>query len=495
MLVCACLLLAPVLEAAAATASCAADSIVGEAEAQFAALVGLVRRSGGFVDERLVLRTQMEGPRGIFVAEDSVISMNESLFYVPFEVAMTVESARLSALGPALGDACGRPECTWGPRLPTSTSHAIVALHLMHENYNREQSFWKPYLDMLPTRALLPMDFPPSLERILGLSASLPLGCEIAAARREADWEAAWQFVIQKHRSMFQQKTDAELKADFMWAHNTISMRSWSELLPAFPSAANLIPLADAFNHHSTKGIHIYQHKLDLGEGSHISHKRGVALHAPLELESGAEVFESYLIESTDTELSCNANLFVLFGFVVDDSAHDCYLLTVGFTPPAVPESDEVRILTAALKSTSSECTLSGGKEIVGISKALVRIRLLLALMDTGNARPVVRAGASFADEADRLLRGGPAPSAEVEVQALALLRGAMSEQLELMQQRGEELKHAVADAAVGATTEMQHAKVLYSIKSIQSVASGEGRVLLGAVKVVDNLLEEQQSQ
>jgi hypothetical protein len=461
MILLAILSLFPVARVDTSTPACAGNDV----DSQFSELVEWVRRSGGFVDERLVLGTQASGLRGIFVAEGSTIAKDEHTFHVPFEMALTVESARLSTLGPLLVE------------LPANTSaHAIVALHLVHQDLFREQSFWKPYLNILPKNANLPLDFPPALQQLLGLSSALLDGVELASQQREVDWLAV-QTLLLKHRALFKQESDEQLRARFIWAHNTISMRSWSEMMPTFASAANLIPFADSFNHHTTRGVHIYEHK------------SGVAFRVPESLQSGAEVFQTYLGKSMAATLKCNACLFKLFGFVVDDDpAHDCYLLQIDFTPPSASDNEAVRLLLAALESTDSSCALSGGTEGEGITKALVRIRLLIALMSAGSKAQSPAAsqegGTSLlSDTIERILRGEPVPNAEeAEARAVRLLSGALSGQLARLRQQRDALKHALEQAVASATAEE-----LYSIHCIQTIVAGEERVLVKTVELVES--------
>jgi histone-lysine N-methyltransferase SETD3 len=103
------------------------------------------------------------GGVGYGVKAKADIEMGERVMRIPEKLMMTSETAKTSQLGPLIAR----------DRMLQVMPNVALALHLLNERYN-PKSFWKPYIDILPTSFSLPLWFNKSQLELLTGSPCLP---------------------------------------------------------------------------------------------------------------------------------------------------------------------------------------------------------------------------------------------------------------------------------------------------------------------------------
>ena len=168
-----------------------------------------------------------------------------------------------------------------------------------------------------------------------------------------------------------------------------------------------------------------------------------------------------------------------MFGFVIEDPAHDCFLLEIRSGASLSPANDtRMDMLAKALERTSPTVALTGRSANLGVEQALVRIRLLLlrAQLEAGQASFKTLSWQSLVEDT---LHAVPLRNA-AEAQAKRILNEALLEQLDQLLSARAQLSQAMAEAAL-------NTEWAYFVRSIDVIATGEARVLRAVAQTLDD--------
>jgi histone-lysine N-methyltransferase SETD3 len=94
---------------------------------------------GGADHSKLELRWYYEGYRGVHAK--TFIHKNECLLFIPRTHILTLEQARTGVIG-------GKLDVS--DLVLTSPKHNLLAVYLLEETRKGADSFWQPWLDVLP---------------------------------------------------------------------------------------------------------------------------------------------------------------------------------------------------------------------------------------------------------------------------------------------------------------------------------------------------------
>ncbi|XP_005090792.1 actin-histidine N-methyltransferase [Aplysia californica] len=167
----------------------------------------------------------------------------EKLLQIPRKLMFTVDSAKQTALGPLIAE----------DKILQVMPNVILALHLLNEKLN-PQSFWKPYIDILPTQYSTPLYWGPDDLQLL--KGSPVQGDAISQYRNIARQYAYFYRLLQKNpaASKLLLKDNFTFE-NYRWAVSSVMTRQ--NQIPARDGSRatlGLIPLWDMCNH--TNGIY-----------------------------------------------------------------------------------------------------------------------------------------------------------------------------------------------------------------------------------------------
>ncbi|KAH9507193.1 Histone-lysine N-methyltransferase setd3 [Bulinus truncatus] len=228
---------------------------------------------------------------------------SDKLLHIPRKLMMTVDSAKQSSLGSLISE----------DKILQVMPNVTLALHLLNEKLN-PQSFWKPYIDILPSQYLTPLYW--SSEDLQHLHGSPVKGDAINQYRNIARQYAYFYRLLQKQ----QDDRNLFLKNHFTfdnyrWAVSSVMTRQ--NQIPASDGSRatlGLIPLWDMCNH--CNGIYTSDYKAEHDACECFCLK---------DFESGQQILMFYGPRS-------NGEFLVHNGFVYPDNEHDRLCLKLGIS-------------------------------------------------------------------------------------------------------------------------------------------------------------------
>ncbi|KAF5291062.1 hypothetical protein FQA39_LY14495 [Lamprigera yunnana] len=239
---------------------------------------------------------------------------------VPRDLMITEDVAKRSELGKLIKK----------DPLLSQMSNVALAMYLLLEKF-KENSFWKPYIDILPTTYTTVLYF--NLEELQELQVSPTLESALKQIKNIARqyayfFKLIWNSddpasCILRKKFTFNQ---------YRWAVSTIMTRQ--NTVPAEDHTnivGALIPLWDLCNHTNGKITTNYNYDLNRSEC--------LALR---DFKAGEQIFICYGPRQ-------NSELFIHNGFVYDDNDHDYFLLKLG-----ISKSDQLKCKRLELLTKSS---------------------------------------------------------------------------------------------------------------------------------------------
>ncbi|GFN94514.1 histone-lysine N-methyltransferase, partial [Plakobranchus ocellatus] len=227
----------------------------------------------------------------------------DKLLQIPRKLMLTVDSARKSSLGALISE----------DKILQVMPNVTLALHVLNEKFS-PQSFWKPYIDSLPSKYLTPLYW--GSEDLQYLKGSPVQGDAINQYRNIARQYAYFYRLLQKNPAA----KDLPLKDHFTfenyrWAVSTVMTRQ--NQIPARDGSRatlGLIPLWDMCNH--TNGIYTsdYNAEADACECFCLQ-----------DFPVGQQILIFYGPRS-------NGEFLVHNGFVYPDNEHDRLCLKLGIS-------------------------------------------------------------------------------------------------------------------------------------------------------------------
>ncbi|XP_071787980.1 actin-histidine N-methyltransferase-like [Asterias amurensis] len=238
---------------------------------------------------------------GLGLKATKEIKEQDPFLTVPRKAILTEDSALSSPLGPLIQK----------DRVLQGMAHVALALYLLMERQS-EQSFWKPYIDILPTSYQVPLYFSPDeLQQLQGS----PTYTDALKQHKNITRQFAYFYkVFQTHVDAAKLPFKDSFTYDgYRWAVSTVMSRQ--NQIPSHNGShlvTSLIPLWDMCNH--TNGVITTSFNLQRDSCE------GLALH---DLSVGEQVCIFYGLRS-------NAHLLLYSGFVYPESACDSVNIQLG---------------------------------------------------------------------------------------------------------------------------------------------------------------------
>ncbi|KAK7103751.1 actin-histidine N-methyltransferase-like [Littorina saxatilis] len=270
-------------------------------EESFPALLEWLHKNG--VDTSAVEINSFSGyGHGLKATKD--IKETDLIVKIPRSVMMTVDSALKSPLGELMKE----------DKILQVMPNVTLAIHLLVE-LKSPDSFWKPYLDALPSSYSTPLYFSP--EELQHLKGSPTLGNSITQYRSIARQYAYFYRLLQKHPSASKLHISENFTFDdYRWAVSTVMTRQ--NLIPKQDDPSKktygLIPLWDMCNH--ANGVYT----TDFDTESNCS-----LCYAQEDVTAGNQIFMFYGPRS-------NGEFLVHNGFVYPENEHDRLCLKLGIS-------------------------------------------------------------------------------------------------------------------------------------------------------------------
>ncbi|KAL4237444.1 Histone-lysine N-methyltransferase setd3 [Mactra antiquata] len=226
---------------------------------------------------------------------------NESFLAIPREVMMTAQSARNTCLGPIISE----------DKILQVMPSVVLALHLLCEKRTTD-SYWKPYLDILPQTYNTPLYFTPDDVKYLKGS---PAQGDCISQYRNIVRQYAYFYKLFQNDNSVQNLPLKEFFSfdDYRWAVSTVMTRQ--NQIPTEDGSKMtfaLIPLWDMCNH--CNGLITTDYNLD---------KDCSECFALRNFTKGDQIFIFYGARS-------NAELLVNNGFVYTENEHDRMAVKLG---------------------------------------------------------------------------------------------------------------------------------------------------------------------
>ncbi|PVD25870.1 hypothetical protein C0Q70_13534 [Pomacea canaliculata] len=225
------------------------------------------------------------------------------LLKIPRKLMLTVDSAKMSVLGELISE----------DKILQVMPNVTLAMHLLIE-FKVADSFWKPYLAILPHTYNTPLYLTP--EELQHLKGSPTLGNSITQYRSIARQYAYFYRLLQKHPAAAKLPIkDNFTFDDYRWAVSTVMTRQ--NLIPGKDGEKQtfgLIPLWDMCNH--SNGI--YTSDFDIENDCSLC-------YAQQDCSAGDQLFMFYGPRS-------NGEFFVHNGFVYAENDHDRLSLKLGIS-------------------------------------------------------------------------------------------------------------------------------------------------------------------
>lgn len=268
---------------------------------------------GGSTFPKLSLKYYSYDYRGIHAASD--IGPEETIVSIPYNYIMTTEVAKDGPL-------CRRITSS-GCLL--RSKHSFLAVFLLEEREKGNQSFWYPYINILPVKyANKPINF--TQEELSWLKGSFSL--EKISQQRES-LEEEYQNII-SYVSEFRRFSLDE----FMWARHVVITRIFGMVIGGLKTEG-LVPYADLLNH---------KHPRDT-KWTYDNFQNSFTVTTCRHHKTGEQVFDSY-------GRKCNHRFFVNYGFSLEENEDNEVVLRLGLSQSDPCYSQKLRLI--GYDSTSS---------------------------------------------------------------------------------------------------------------------------------------------
>jgi len=257
-------------------------------------------RDGGARFPKLYLKYYDQDYRGVHAL--AKIPQDDIILYVPQKYIMTSEVAKASDIG--------RKIIASGVEL--RSTHSYLAAYLLEQKHKKD-SFWRPYLDILPQKyANMPIFFNEDLLAELKNSFTLQkIADRIDSLRREYE-------NIRRAVPEFAKYTQDE----FVWARLVVITRIFG-LVIGDNKTDGLVPYADMLNHKPPREA------LAGGKGDECETKwtfddklDGFTITTLRGISRGDQIFDSY-------GRKCNSRFFVNYGFALDENEDNEVMIRV----------------------------------------------------------------------------------------------------------------------------------------------------------------------
>ena len=244
---------------------------------------------------KLDMRWYWEGYRGVHALTH--IPKGETLLYVPLNNIITLEMARKTSIGQKMMKA--------NLRL-LSPKHGYLSTFLLLEKAKGEDSFWKPYIDVLPKFfSSFPIFFPEEDKAWLEGSPFLDQVHEKISDIKE-DWD-----MIAEVAPEFTQFSVAE----FSWARMCVCSRIFGMDIGT-TKTDGFVPYADMLNHKRPRQT----------SWTYCNKRQGFIIEALEDIPRGVNIMDSY-------GKKCNSRFLLNYGFIVENNDANEYPFKMELDP------------------------------------------------------------------------------------------------------------------------------------------------------------------
>ncbi|CAJ1328780.1 unnamed protein product [Effrenium voratum] len=262
------------------------------------------------VETREQTENEVSG-RGLVARRD--IENYEELARVPYKLLLTKEKAKT-----LFGEEC----------IGTNMSeYAAIALQLVHERFvQKEDSFWNPYIGVLPSTDEVGAAFAWNEEELDTLLAGSPLRnmSYYLKDQIKKEFEHIQETVMRKFPDMFPE--DAFIFENYVWAYSVLFSRAVRLDFPDDLDADDivaLVPYIDLINHNPNSESRIR----GVADGPSIpgisTPDRGVVVRSDRYYNKYEQIYISYGRKS-------NAQLLMLYGFSMERNTQDFVTFSTG---------------------------------------------------------------------------------------------------------------------------------------------------------------------
>jgi len=248
-------------------------------------------QENGAICDGLTFGADESGMNGVILTK--AFEDNQAYASIPFKLMITEPLVR-----------------TKYPELSNLSSRAVMSLFLSSEWQKGSDSFWSPYLSVIPNRIMTSMMFNDDDIKFLE-GTNLKLG---TINRRN--------FLYEEYKKILEIIPESERKGFTwevcLWGYTAISSRAFPyRLIDVNASGEMMVPLADSFNHDPSVKV------TWSGRGTPESGMLDLITRQPL--KSGNQVFTTYGPKS-------NEELLLGYGFCINDNPFDYVVLKPNFS-------------------------------------------------------------------------------------------------------------------------------------------------------------------
>lgn len=252
------------------------------------------------IETREAVENEISG-RGIVASRN--INLYEELARVPVRLMFTKESSRTK----------------FGQEVITDdmSEYTAIALQVISEKYHEKQSFWEPYLAVLPTTEEIGASFAWSEEDLDTLLAGSPLlkMSQVVRSFVHDEFRRLDSTLFEKHRDKF--PAEAFTLTNYIWAYSILFSRAARLDFEDKKDIIGLVPYVDLINHQPSSQTYI------------------TGIRDGLELPFGVAEKENYIIVKADRYYNqyeqvyisygpkSNAQLLMLYGFCLERNPGD----------------------------------------------------------------------------------------------------------------------------------------------------------------------------
>ncbi|KAG5188740.1 putative ribulose-1,5-bisphosphate carboxylase/oxygenase small subunit N-methyltransferase I [Tribonema minus] len=230
------------------------------------------------------------------------IKEGDELFHIPLDLLLTKERARTEFGHDVITD--------------DMSEYIAIALLLMGERAKGKDSFWAPYINVLPTLdEVAPTWSWPEEELSLLEGSPVIRSTESMARKLEAEYAALQQGILTKHAALF--AADAYTFDAFRWAFAMLFSRAIRLASLSDGEAIALVPYADLLNHNPFANAYV-----DARQTGWLKKVDEVAVYSDRAYKRMEQIYISYGPKS-------NADLLLLYGFALDRNPFNSVDITV----------------------------------------------------------------------------------------------------------------------------------------------------------------------
>ncbi|KAJ1942008.1 hypothetical protein GGF37_003296 [Kickxella alabastrina] len=265
---------------------------------------------------QIELRDAGADGNGVYTLKE--INANQPYAYIPHNLAITGKVCQAILSSPEQAGDCGL------------TGRALLSAFLIHERYVSANSFWKPYIDILPAEFHTPLQFN-SVE--MQLLRGTPV--EFAVEERREKYAAEHRLAVNAVAGKVPE--NILTFENYMWAASVVSSRSFPKALVQgyeqhTSSIEVLLPLLDMLNHLPKRKV------------SWVSTNGGVEFVTGAVMEKGDQVFNNYGPKS-------NEELMVGYGFCVPENPFSYFHIKLNYREDPQYEMKRELLVAAGIDS------------------------------------------------------------------------------------------------------------------------------------------------